>query len=303
MKKFIIRLIYFFFPLLIIGTFMEVSLRKITNDYSYKKNYLDKNAEKVQVLILGSSHTYYGINPAYIHYNSFNAAHVSQTLNIDWEILKKYNSKWNALKYIIIPIDYTSLFESLDLGVEKWRMRNYSVYSDISITNDFSDNFAALGNPKINLVRLYNFYTNRNYSEITCSTSGFGTAYNYKDREKDLDSSSKIAAERHLATNDNCLQENITILDSIISFAKQKDIKLIYITCPAYDAYTNLLNSNQLTHVINCMNNLSRANSNIFYHNFLKDSLFSTNDFFDADHLNDSGAKKFTKRIDSLYLH
>lgn len=282
---------------------MEVSLRKITNDYSYKKNYLDKNAEKVQVLILGSSHTYYGINPAYIHYNSFNAAHVSQTLNIDWEILKKYNSKWNALKYIIIPIDYTSLFESLDLGVEKWRMRNYSVYSDISITNDFSDNFAALGNPKINLVRLYNFYTNRNYSEITCSTSGFGTAYNYKDREKDLDSSSKIAAERHLATNDNCLQENITILDSIISFAKQKDIKLIYITCPAYDAYTNLLNSNQLTHVINCMNNLSRANSNIFYHNFLKDSLFSTNDFFDADHLNDSGAKKFTKRIDSLYLH
>ena len=282
---------------------MEVSLRKIPNDYSYKKNYLDKNSDKVQVLILGSSHTYYGINPAYIHYNSFNAAHVSQTLNIDWEILKKYNSKWNALKYIIIPIDYTSLFESLDLGVEKWRMRDYSVYSDISITNDFSDNFAALGNPKINLVRLYSFYTNRNYSEITCSTSGFGTAYNYKDREKDLDSSSKIAAERHLATNDNCLQENISILDSIINFAKQKDIKLIYITCPAYDAYTNLLNSNQLTHVITCMNNYSRQNSNVSYHNFLKDSLFSTNDFFDADHLNDSGAKKFTTRIDSLYLH
>ena len=303
MKKFIVRLVYFFLPLLIIGTFIEVSLRRIPNDYSYKRNYLDKNADKVQVLILGSSHTYYGINPAFIHYNSFNAAYVSQTLNIDWAILKKYDDKWNALKYIIIPIDYTSLFESLDLGVEKWRMRDYDVYSDISITNDFSNHFATLGNPKINLERFYNFYTNRNYSEITCSTSGFGTAYKYIHRERNLDSSSKIAAERHLATNDNCYQQNIATLNLIIGFAKKKNIKLIFITCPAYDAYTNLLDSKQLTNVITCMNNFSRVNTNVSYHNFLKDSLFSANDFFDADHLNDSGAKKFTIMIDSLFLH
>ena len=33
---------------------------------------------------------------------------------------------------------------------------------------------------------------------------------------------------------------------------------------------------------------------NVNYYNFLKDNRFESNDFFDADHLSDQGAKKLT---------
>jgi hypothetical protein len=39
---------------------------------------------------------------------------------------------------------------------------------------------------------------------------------------------------------------------------------------------------------------------NVTYQNFLLDSSFSAIDFFDADHLNEIGAKKLTSKLDTL---
>ena len=66
----------------------ELLLRNIPNDYSFKKNYLNTKSNSIEVLFLGSSHIYYGINPEYISRNSFNGSHISQSLNFDLEILE-----------------------------------------------------------------------------------------------------------------------------------------------------------------------------------------------------------------------
>ncbi|HRB69044.1 MAG TPA: hypothetical protein PLC92_02955, partial [Chitinophagales bacterium] len=78
---------------------LELLLRDIPNDYSFKKNYLNTNSNNIEVLFLGSSHIYYGINPEYISQKSFNAAHISQSLNFDLAILEKYKDRWTNLKY------------------------------------------------------------------------------------------------------------------------------------------------------------------------------------------------------------
>ena len=87
----------FILPLIIIVLSFEILLDKIPNDYRYKKEYLDQNSDRIKVLFLGSSHVYFGINPTYISLNSFNASYYSQSLDYDFEILKKYSNNWSQL--------------------------------------------------------------------------------------------------------------------------------------------------------------------------------------------------------------
>src|SRR5271157_1481724 len=104
MSKFISGVLMFLAPLFLLGVSMEILLRNIPNDYTYKKGYLDERSDNIEVLFLGSSHAFFDINPVYIKSNSFNASYVSQPLDYDYEILKKYDGHWSRLRTIVIPI-------------------------------------------------------------------------------------------------------------------------------------------------------------------------------------------------------
>ena len=117
MKKLIRNIAIFIFPILLCLLVMEFFLRKIPNDYMYKAEYLEKNSSDVEVLYLGNSHTYFGINPEYSSFKSFNAAYTSQSLDLDYKVFSKYKN-WESLKTIVIPVDYISLYTQLGQRVE-----------------------------------------------------------------------------------------------------------------------------------------------------------------------------------------
>src|SRR4051812_34687098 len=105
MRRFVKNiLIYFFLPALLFTIISEALLRNIPNSYSIKKHYMDANASRIEVLILGGSHSYYNIDPAFLKETGFNFANVLQTLNFDSALLEKYGPQFNHLKWIIIPI-------------------------------------------------------------------------------------------------------------------------------------------------------------------------------------------------------
>jgi hypothetical protein len=90
MKKFLKIFIYFFIPIVIASACLEVYMRHIPNSYKYKDEWMKKNGNTVETLILGSSHAYYGINPEYLSWKAFNLANVSQDLERDFFVLDKY---------------------------------------------------------------------------------------------------------------------------------------------------------------------------------------------------------------------
>ena len=98
MKTFLKKTIFFLLPLVIFIISMEPLLRNIPNDYNYKKNYLMNNSNKISKLFLGSSHTYNGINPDFISGNAFNGSHISQSIDLDYEIIKKYKNNWEEIE-------------------------------------------------------------------------------------------------------------------------------------------------------------------------------------------------------------
>lgn len=303
MRKFIKLVIVFLAPIIFLAIFMEILSRRIPNDYSYKNEYLEHNSDKVQVLILGNSHTYYGIDPKYIQKKSFNAAHVSQPLDYDLAILSKYNPKWNNLKYIIVPVDYFSLYSNIDSGAEIWRKKEYKIYYDIHLDNDVYYNFEILnGKLKDHISRVKRYYK-RGVNDISCDKSGWGTSYKSTENNN-LTETGITAAKRHTINIENnvCYDENIKTLNEIVKFAESRNAKVIFITSPAYKTYVDNLEPKQIQNTVATMTQFTSKNKNAIYYNLLDSKLFVNKDFYDGDHLNEIGAKKLSELINDLII-
>jgi hypothetical protein len=302
MKQFLKKTLLFGIPIIVCIVIMELVLRNIPNDYSYKRNYLDQNSNQIETLFLGSSHSLYAVNPEYLNSNSFNAAHVAQSLDYDVEILKKYANQMDKLKYIIVPIDYFSLYNRLETGVEYWRIKNYTIYYGFDKSSGFVENLELLnGKWSENSFRVYKYLWKKK-SEISCNQRGWGTNYNSKNKQ-DLFVTAKAAAKRHAKKSISFFDENVKIVDEIISIAKSKNVKVIFYTCPAYKTYVSQLNKEQLQKTYTTIKKIAHSNANVSYYEFLSDKSFDAKDFYDADHLNEIGAEKFSKKMDSIIIN
>jgi hypothetical protein len=300
MKKFLFHVLKILFPIVLFFLVLEIAIRKIPNDYQLKKEYLDENAAKINTLILGSSHTFYGINPEYFSKKTFNAAYVSQSLDLDYEILKKYESKFKNLKTVIIPVSYFSLFETLEKDTEKWRIKNYVIYYGFENKYQITDNFETLNNDiKLNVKKVVkHYFLNQTY--ITSSNLGWGTNFNSKNKKE---FKGELTAKKHTAKNYNLYQENLNTLQKIITLCRKQKISVLLITTPTYQSYSKNLNNNQLEKAIKTIHNLAKKNPNCKYLNLLKSEQFTKEDFYDADHLNEIGAKKLSLYLDKLKSH
>ena len=297
MKKFIIKLLLFLLPILSIGIILEVLLRQIPNDYKFKKEYLDKYADKIEVLILGSSHSFYGINPTYLDYKSFNVGNLSQTYKYDLAILEKYESKLQNLKHLVLPISYFSLFDKLE-EKQDWRTSYYVInygFPSPSI-KDYSKLVSNKLDINLELIKRYYIYGREN-----SLSSGEGWARRfYFGNKQDLDITGMKAAKAHTANTFSNFQENLNTLNSIIEFCKINGIKIYLFTPPTYNTYSEALDKRQLDLTIETANELSRKYDHVVYFNWMNEATFTSMDYFDADHLNKIGSKKLTLKINSF---
>jgi len=81
---------------------------------------------------------------------------------------------------------------------------------------------------------------------------------------------------------------------NIALFCQNKGIRLILVTTPAWHDYYDKLDQEQLLKMYELTHKLQKE-FNLPYLDYLKSPLFGEDDFFDADHLSDVGAEKFTK--------
>ncbi len=76
----------------------------------YKYEWMQENAEEVETLVLGSSHTFYGIRPEFFDSKTFNLANVSQGMKQDLFLIKYWANRYKNLKYVIFPISFFTWF-------------------------------------------------------------------------------------------------------------------------------------------------------------------------------------------------
>jgi len=304
MKRFVSKTIYLSLPILVVAIIMEILLRNIPNDYLFKKEYLDKNSSQIETLILGNSHSFYGLDPLYFTSNTFNASHISQSLNYDFEILKKYQDKLNNLETIILPVSYFTFIGKLEASAESWRVKNYNIYYGMQSSKSLIDYSEVLSNQfNLNIMRLINHYMHGR-TTVTCTQLGWGTSYNSKNAQS-LVETGEIAVMRHTRYDtesedyQEIFNENIRILHSIIQWCHENNVKILLLTLPAFETYIQHLNLHQLNTTIKITNEICSKYDNCIYENMLSDTNFVAADFYDADHLSEIGAAKLSKRINN----
>lgn len=177
--------------LFIIGC--EFTLRKIPNDYNYKAKYLKEKGSEIETLILGSSHTFYGLNPSKFTSNTFNAGHSSQSLDLDVLIFEKYSGNMTSLENVIIPISYFSYPFTLNEGKSLDKITNYNIYYGINTSNnELKYNYEIFSNSiKYNKNKIIDYFKGKNL--LTIHENGY---IKVRGNENNKITDTKAAIER-----------------------------------------------------------------------------------------------------------
>lgn len=303
MKKFFTKSIFFILPIALIFTLFEYQLSKIPNSYNFKQKKFLEKSPNLELLVLGSSHSYYGINPDEIVKDlGFNFANSSQNLYYDLELTKKYLKQMPNLKNVIISISYFSLLGDILFGSsEDFRKHFYFRYFGIL------PNHLDAGFKNLSLYFLYGqekcweFFTKG--FEVNLAENIHNNGWFQREKENNLSHINESAgierikfhhstfSEEYFGNNQNYLRELITLLS-------QKGINVVLVSPPVHQFYYQNMDPKKEEIYLNFINQFC-SEFGIKFFNYLKDNRFNIDDFANVDHLNKSGAKKFSKIIKS----
>jgi hypothetical protein len=291
MKKFILKYIIFVLPILIPLVLLEVCIRNIPNDYSYKNHYMSSHAASIETLILGSSHTYLGVNPEFIDSKSFNLSHLGETIEYDVRLFDKFKANLENLKIVVLPISYYHLYNR---GINKRWIKNYNLYYDFNDTDFLVDNLEVLNENWIDLIKdSYSYYyLNKPSPYLKLNTLGW--LEKMKANVEDYNLISKKMAKLHTKTNFTALEYNISVLEAFSLECQKMGVEVLFVTLPVHSTYKKALNVEQLKLTRSSAQGIASDFNNVGYYNFMDSELFEESDFRDADHLNALGAEKFS---------
>lgn len=297
MRKFLKQIALFSIPVFIVALTMENIARRVPNPYKYKYEWMQKNADSVEILVFGSSHTFYGVRPDYMEGNVFNLANVSQDKKHDVFLLKYWADRYAKLRTVIMPISYGSWFgKGLDKGIESWRCRFYRIYMDCDLEYPFlSKNNLELSDLGMAKKKIRNYLDGK--GDNGCDSLGWGTLYSLSSKNMiawEDDSKASAAVKRHTVKDWDSIEDNLKIYEAMASFCKKRDIKLIFITTPCWTSYYDKLDRKQLAKMYELTHSFCKR-FDVPYFDYFKDERFVADDFYDCDHLSDVGAIKFSQ--------
>lgn len=298
MKLFLKKTLLFAFIILIALIVMELVVRAIPNDYSYKNTYLTNHASEVEILSLGSSHGYRGINPTCFAKKTFNGGHVSQSIAYDYKIWNKFKDSLTNLDTLILPISYSSLLSNLGEGSESWRVKNYVIYYGFE-PKPLKMRFEILNQTPFSIAKMgLKLLLGR--TNLNVNPNGFPSS---DPKQSDLYATGIAASKRHTKDDLHNLEPNIALLSSLLEECRERGINVLLITTPTTHYYYDLLDQNQLALMYSTLTTIASEFENVEYYDFLMDDRFEDADFYDADHLASAGSIKLSNILNDIIEH
>lgn len=297
MRRFLRFNIFFLLPIVVCAILLEFVIREIPNGYAFKKSHLDSNKGRIETLVLGSSHAYYNVNPAYLDGVAFNAANPAQSLQYDLLLLQRYISAMPRLRTVILPVGYPTLFFDLGDTPESWRLTHYARDFGFPISPDHLQYhyFVLSKMLKWNLEDIESHYLNRE-KVYKMTDLGWGTDYG-GNREGKIEKSAKASIFWHTAPNSKHVDANRRFLEQIAQLCSEKDIQLLVINPPLHPAYSERRDPDQVEVTDRVLQELVVRYPRMKVLDFSSAAGFGDGDFYDGDHLNEVGARKFSQLL------
>lgn len=285
-----LRLVLFALLLAVPAAVGELYVRSLPNAARAKHAYLSRHAAEVDVLVLGSSHTYYGLTPRLLSPHAYNAAQVSQTLRYDDWVLHAY--PFRRLRWVIVPISDFTLYEQLEGGPEWYLANRYRLYMDCSIHPRLSVYDWEVTAFPVFLEKLKSLWQT---PRMRWSAEGQGLEYTREAKTADWDNGTTRAAHnRYLHPDTAALRENLGHLASIAGYCRSHGARLLLITTPLRPSYRRAQDPHQLADIHRRLRTFLARHPEVRYADFSADPRFTADDFYDADHLTTQGAARLS---------
>lgn len=283
----------------------EILIRKAPNPYSIKHHYMMNHGKDVETLLLGSSHIFFGVDPEEFDYPAFNLANISQSVRVDYELLKHYDKvlEGGRLKRILMNIDGGALFDpELQDGDEWFYLSGFCMYMDLPGYDSPRLHF-EIANPTIYKNRLQIILKGQAASLAYTDSLGLGTQYAQAGDSLSVAKTGAETAVRHCIGDINQVNTNIRYVDSVALWCRERNVELILLKTPKYKTY-NAAYPREYAHVADsAMREFHTRFPEVRLLDFSSDSRFGIGDYYDGNHLCHRGAEKFTKILaDTLHI-
>ncbi len=300
MKKFLLNCLPYVLFILIGASSAELLLRRTPNPYRFKYEWMERNCGSVETLVLGSSHTFYGIKPSLLDGVAFNLANVSQDYSYDRYLLEYWKDRYSRLRTVIVPVSYFSwVDDDIVSGNESYRQRYYRLYMDCdlypgSFLSGLEVSNVASAKEKFRQVLMGD-------KDAGCDEDGWGTMFAPAVSPADeLDDSLAVrSVVSHSTFSDwYMVDKNFREMKAIAEFCNEHEIQLILVTTPCWHLYCDFLDKRQLKNMHELIDSIV-SGYGALYLNYMNDPRFQPSDFHDNNHLSETGAIKFTQLLNN----
>lgn len=235
------------------------------------------------LLILGNSRCYRGIDPDALSVKAYNFSHDNDSYNQQYHKLQYLLSKRKKISYLVLGVDY---FEFNVLS----NSRNYA-YADYlgkDYERDYKDNIWEL--------KLKHSLENLNPKQLSLlKKSGVKLPF-----QKENGQYIRYGTARESDT----IHRDITRLKILedyfhktISLCQENGIKVFLVMPPVRQNELKSYTKDQINE-FNAFINSSIDHKNSVYWNYSEDGSYTTKDYTDITHLNEAAADRFTKMLD-----
>lgn len=295
MRRFIVRSLVFLLPVILFLAGLEEYMRSLPNSYRDKDEWMQGNASSVEILVLGNSHGLFGIKPDCLSKKAYNLCNVSQIFEYDEYLLRRYIGKMLSLTDVILIADNSNFFDLPFEQTDEWfRCIYYRLYMDYPKHSLYSKYGLEISN--IPALKKKMQFGHRD----ACDEYGWNTAYTLANRDT---SALSLDACREAAFGHRCrdwavAEDNRRTLGRIVDLCRTHDVRLILVQAPVMKAYYENIDHRQLLFLKkSCI-----GGNGVVVADYSQDARFGYDDFFDADHLSDVGARKWSRILNEEFF-
>lgn len=296
MRKFVYQIVVFSVAVLCLLGLAEVYVESQPNPSRDKHAWMLRHSDEVETLVLGNSHTFYGVSPSLLGNHAYSLAQVSQTYRYDLYLLEHY--PMGKLKNIVLPFSYMSLWEDFESQKARWgEAVRYRLYMDCDIHSRWGRyGLECFSFPSFR-EKLKSLYRP---SRLSWDSLGWGTNYTLASRKPEWDNGYERAAE-NTYTDTALVRLNRHFLEEIFSYCRQRNVRVVLVTTPVSSTYRRYKDRFQENVNRRCLEDMLGKFPEVVYLDLENDSRFEPSDFYDSDHLNRDGAVKLSFIL-SAYL-
>jgi hypothetical protein len=239
---------------------------------------------------------YTAVNPKLISETMYNLALPDLRMNKTRDLIQKYVPKLKNLKQILIAVDHSTFF--LDRNQNEGQNRHYNQQFDLNSNRSISELFALTSYPpKILMNDLKEVLFSVDTKLIHEDDQGFVGDYRPQTQDFARNAQNNLLS-RHNLMDLQYLDQNLLLLNEIISITKSHQIDVVFISLPVYPDFYQFRNENYVSIFEQTIKQIISNCNHCSYVDYSSHPGFSDSELYlDAVHLNEIGAEKF-----SLYL-